>query len=146
MRTSAIIHNPKIPEKNPKPTLFSPRLSETEKWPLSKGNKILEKKDEFSFVEPGANLCGNLWVILRFTNDQLSCPNTEAATPRMLFIKIGGPSLPTNEFNFQIFKYTGISKDKTMNEKLMYIPNDYTQNYPLWRLKLVVKTFGHSIK
>ena len=129
MGTSVILHNPKIPEKN-EANPFSPRLSETEKSPLSKGNKILEKKDEFSFVEPGANLCGNLWVILRFTNDQLSCPNIKAATPWMLFIKTGELSLPTNEFNFQIIKYTGISKDKTMKEKLMDIPNYYTQNYP----------------
>ena len=27
----------------------------------------------------------------------------------------------------------------------MYIPNDDTQNYPFFRLKLVVETFGHSL-
>ena len=38
-----------------------------------------------------------------------------------------------------------ISRDKTMINKLMYIPNDVTQNYPFCRLQLVVETFGHSI-
>ena len=33
-----------------------------------------------------------------------------------------------------------------MADTLMYIPNDDTQNYPLCRLQLVVKTFGHSNK
>ena len=37
-------------------------------------------------------------------------------------------------------------KDKTMAEKLMYIPNDDTQNYPFYKLQFVVKTFGHSTK
>ena len=31
-----------------------------------------------------------------------------------------------------------------MDDKLMYIPIDNTQNYPLCRLKLVVGTFWHS--
>ena len=31
-----------------------------------------------------------------------------------------------------------------MADKLMYIPNDYTQNFLFFRLKLVVETFGHS--
>ena len=31
-----------------------------------------------------------------------------------------------------------------MAYKLIYIPNDDTQNHPLCRLKLVVKTFKHS--
>ena len=30
-----------------------------------------------------------------------------------------------------------------MADKLMYIPNDKTQNYPFCRLKLVVETFGN---
>ena len=30
-----------------------------------------------------------------------------------------------------------------MAEKLMYIPYDDTQNYPLQRLQLVVEMFGH---
>ena len=34
--------------------------------------------------------------------------------------------------------------DKTMADKLMYIPNDDTRNFPFCRLKLVVETFGHS--
>ena len=37
-----------------------------------------------------------------------------------------------------------ISKDKTMADKLMYIPNDDTQNYPFCRLKFVVEMFQHS--
>ena len=35
-------------------------------------------------------------------------------------------------------------KDKTMTDKLMYIPNYDTQNYPLCSLLLLVETFGHS--
>ena len=31
-----------------------------------------------------------------------------------------------------------------MADKLMYIPNDDTPNYPFFRLQLVVETFGHS--
>ena len=30
-----------------------------------------------------------------------------------------------------------------MADKLMYIPNDDTQNYPFCNLQLVVETFGH---
>ena len=37
-----------------------------------------------------------------------------------------------------------ILKDKKMADKLMYIPNNDTQNYPYCRLKLVVETIGHS--
>ena len=33
-----------------------------------------------------------------------------------------------------------------MADLLMYIPNDVAQNYPFWRLQLVVVTFGHSTK
>ena len=33
-----------------------------------------------------------------------------------------------------------------MADKLMYIPNNDTQNYPFCRLQLVVKTFGNTIK
>ncbi len=33
-----------------------------------------------------------------------------------------------------------------MTDKLMYIPNDDTQNYPFSRLQLLVQTFGHSTK
>ena len=35
-------------------------------------------------------------------------------------------------------------RDKAMADKLVYIPNDDTQKYPLRRLKLVVETFGHA--
>ena len=34
----------------------------------------------------------------------------------------------------------------TIADKLIYIPNDDTQNYPFCRLKFVVETFEHSIK
>ena len=33
-----------------------------------------------------------------------------------------------------------------MADKLMYVPNDDTQNYPFSRLLWVVETFGHSTK
>ena len=35
-------------------------------------------------------------------------------------------------------------RDKTMADKFMHIQNDATQNYPFYRLKLVVETFEHS--
>ena len=38
----------------------------------------------------------------------------------------------------------GILRDKTMNDKFMYIPNDDKQNIPSIQLQLVVETFGHS--
>ena len=34
--------------------------------------------------------------------------------------------------------------DKTMADKLMYIPNDGLQNYPLSRLQLVDETLRNS--
>ena len=34
-------------------------------------------------------------------------------------------------------------RDKTMADKLMYIPNDFIQNCPFCRLQLVVETFKH---
>ena len=39
-----------------------------------------------------------------------------------------------------------IPNDDTQNypEKLLYIPSDDTQNCPFCRLQLVVETFGHS--
>ena len=39
-----------------------------------------------------------------------------------------------------------IYRDKTMADKLMYIPNDDAQNNPFCRLLLVVVMFGHSTK
>ena len=33
---------------------------------------------------------------------------------------------------------------KTITNELIYILNDYTQNYPFCRIKLVVETFEHS--
>ena len=41
---------------------------------------------------------------------------------------------------------SGIWRDKTIADKLMYIPNDDTQNYFICRLWLVFLTFGHSTK
>ena len=42
--------------------------------------------------------------------------------------------------------FSGIYRDKTMADELMYIPNDDTQNYPICRLLLMVETFGFSTK
>ena len=39
---------------------------------------------------------------------------------------------------------SGIYRDKTMADKLMYIPNDDKQNQTFCRLQLVIETFGHS--
>ncbi len=39
---------------------------------------------------------------------------------------------------------SGIYSDKTIADKLMYIPNDYTQYYTFCILQLMVETFGHS--
>ena len=33
-----------------------------------------------------------------------------------------------------------------MANKSMYIPSNDTQNYPVYRLKLVIEMFGHSTK
>ena len=38
------------------------------------------------------------------------------------------------------------SRDKTMADKLMYIPNDDIQNYPSCRLQFVVETFEYKIQ
>ena len=46
----------------------------------------------------------------------------------------------------QLLDQSKIYRDKTVANKLMYISNDDTQNYPFCRLKLVVETFGHSTK
>ena len=39
-----------------------------------------------------------------------------------------------------------IIRDKTMTDKLMYIPNDDTQNNAFFRLQLGGEMFGYSIK
>ena len=39
-----------------------------------------------------------------------------------------------------LLKLTGILKDKTIEDKFSYIPNDDEQNYPFCRLKLLVKS------
>ena len=36
------------------------------------------------------------------------------------------------------------TRDNTMANKLMYIPFDDKQYYPLCKLQLLVETFGHS--
>ena len=38
----------------------------------------------------------------------------------------------------------GMWGDKTMADKLIYIPNDDAQNYPVCRLQSMVEMFGHS--
>ena len=35
------------------------------------------------------------------------------------------------------YVYAGISRDKTMDDIMMYIPNNYKQNYPLNRLEFL---------
>ena len=40
----------------------------------------------------------------------------------------------------------GILRDMTMADKLIYIPNDDTQNYPFYRLQLVFEKFGTLTK
>ena len=39
---------------------------------------------------------------------------------------------------------TGILRGKTIADKLIYNPNNDTQNYSFCKLKLVVETFEHS--
>ena len=60
----------------------------------------------------------------------------------------GGCSLqlwfPHSKASGMILKIAWIQRDKTMADKLMYIPNYNTQNYPLCRLQFVIETFGHS--
>ena len=46
-------------------------------------------------------------------------------------------------FNLKVNK-TGITRDKTMADKLMYIPNDDIKNYNICRIELVVETFELS--
>ena len=43
-----------------------------------------------------------------------------------------------------MYEKSGIQRDKPMADKLVYIPNDDTQNFPFCRLKLVVEMFEHS--
>ena len=42
-----------------------------------------------------------------------------------------------------IQQFRDVKESKTMADKLMYILNDNTQNYPFCRLRLVVETFKH---
>ncbi len=50
---------------------------------------------------------------------------------------------PSDSFH-SCTKKSGIYRDKTVADKLMYIHNDVTQNYHLCILKLVFETFEHS--
>ena len=54
-------------------------------------------------------------------------------------IQISSISLTQKEFYFEYYKINVKQKnsirDKTMDDKLLYIPNDDTQNYPFCRLK-----------
>ena len=47
-------------------------------------------------------------------------------------------------YTIMAYQESGVKRDKTMADKLMYISNDDTQNYPFSRLQLVVEMFGHS--
>ena len=58
-------------------------------------------------------------------------------------------------FFLYTFLYIGILRGKTIADKLTYIPNDDTQNYPFCKLQLVVENLNthlieptnqHSIK
>ena len=40
---------------------------------------------------------------------------------------------------------SGILRDKTMDDKLIFIPNDDKQNYPYFRLKLLVENQNSEI-
>ena len=43
-----------------------------------------------------------------------------------------------------MYANTVIKRDKPLADKLMYITNDDTQNFPSVVLQLVVETIGHS--
>ena len=45
---------------------------------------------------------------------------------------------------FNLLQYPGISRDKTMGDKFMYIPYDDTQEYRLCRLKWLLKKLDTS--
>ena len=40
--------------------------------------------------------------------------------------------------------YAGILGDKIMADRLMYVPNEDTQNYTFFKLQLVDETYGLS--
>ena len=48
-----------------------------------------------------------------------------------------------NNMLYYMQEKSGIQRDKPMADKLVYIPNDDTQNFPFCRLKLVVETLEH---
>ena len=68
-------------------------------------------------------------------------PNYRKAS-RLKIIK----SLILVKETFILLELPGISRDKTMADKLTYIPNENTLNYSFCRLQLVVEPFGHSTK
>ena len=43
-----------------------------------------------------------------------------------------------------VYQLTYIPRDKIIAEKLLYIPNDDTPDYPFCILQIVVETFGQS--
>ena len=50
----------------------------------------------------------------------------------------------SKESNLEFLQNKITFRNKTMADKMMYIPNDDTQNYSFFRLKFMVVTFGHS--
>ena len=46
-------------------------------------------------------------------------------------------------FSYNQSMDAGILRNKTMADKLIFIPNDDTQNYPFSRLQIVVEPFEH---
>ena len=48
-------------------------------------------------------------------------------------------------FYFTSPKIAEILRDKTMADQFMYIPNDVIQNFPFYRLHLVVETFDAEL-
>ena len=45
---------------------------------------------------------------------------------------------------FRPWRFAEIYRDKTMADKLMLTPNDYTQNFPFYKLQLVFEMFEYS--
>ena len=56
-----------------------------------------------------------------------------------------GPTAPASQdYLTQVLSRDQNVMYKTMADKLIFIPNDDTQNYPFCRLKLVFETFEYS--
>ena len=80
-----------------------------------------------------------------------SSTNTTATTVGTATTTTSGRQFCHPDQSSKYFRYNWIClhfirdlRDKIMTEKVMYIPNDETQNYLFFRLKLVVETFKHS--